>query len=194
MSSKKILIALGSPRKNGNSTLLAHKAAEGIENAGGAYEMLHLHALDIKSCKACDWCRGNIGSFCVTKDDMQPIYPKLREAEGLIIASPVYWFTVSAQAKLFMDRWYAFVDSEGYLFRGKGIGIILSFGDSDVFTSGAVNALRTFQDAFGYVEARIIGSVYGSANDPGEIKSNHDLLEKAFQLGKKMVEETGKGS
>ena len=188
MSSKKILIALGSPRKKGNSTLLAQKAAEGIETAGGTYEMLHLDALDIKPCKACDWCRGNVGSFCVTKDDMKPIYPKLREAGGLVIASPVYWFTVSAQTKLFMDRWYAFVDSEGYLFRGKRIGIILTFGDTDVFTSGAVNALRTFQDAFAYIDARIVGSVYGSADDPGEIQSNDELMEKAFRLGKKMVE------
>lgn len=189
MNPKKILIAAASPRKNGNSTLLARKAAEGVENAGGSYEMLHLHSLDIKPCRACDWCRENPGSFCVIKDDMQPIYAKLREAEGLIIATPVYWFTVSAQAKLFMDRWYGFVNSAGYLLKGKRIGIILTFGDTDVFSSGAVNALRTFQDACAYVGSHLVASVYGSANEPGEIQSNTDLLEKAFRLGQKMAAE-----
>jgi len=187
MNSRNILIAMGSPRKNGNSTCLARKAAEGTESVGGTYEILHLHDLDIKPCTACEWCRENLGSFCIIKDDMHSIYPKLQEAEGLIVASPVYWFSVSAQTKLFMDRWYGFMDSEGYLLKGKRIGIILTFGDTDVFTSGAVNALRTFQDAFAYVEARVIGSVYGSADKPGEIQSHKDLLEKAFQLGQKMI-------
>ena len=83
---------------------------------------------------------------------MAPLYSKLRQAEAIVIATPVYWFTVSAQTKLFMDRWYAMGGDEGYPFKGKKFGIILTYADEDPFRSGAVNALRTFQDALGFVE------------------------------------------
>lgn len=188
MSSKKILIALGSPRKNGNSSLLAKKAAEGIETAGSSYELLYLHDLHIQPCTACEWCRSNKGQFCVLKDDMASIYPKMKEADGLIIASPVYWFTVSAQTKLFMDRWYGFVDKGGYLFKEMSAGIILTFGDSDPFNSGAVNALRTFQDAFNYLNIPVIDMVYGSAYEPGKITANQEIMDKAFALGMKIAQ------
>ena len=64
---------------------------------------------------------------------------------------------------------------------------MLTYGDSDPFNSGAVNALRTFQDAFGYVRAKIVGTVYGSADKPGEIKENQALMDKAYRLGKQLV-------
>jgi multimeric flavodoxin WrbA len=105
----------------------------------------------------------------------------------LVIASPVYWFTVSAQTKLFMDRCYALIDADGWIFRGKKIGIVMSFGDSDPFDSGAVNAFRTFQDGFNYVGAEIVGFVYGSASDPGEIRDNQQVMTKAYKLGRKLA-------
>lgn len=101
-----------------------------------------------------------------------------------MIASPVYWFTVSAQTKIFMDRCYALGGPQGNALGGKQIGIILTYGDTDPFNSGAVNALRTFQDAYTYIGAQIVGMVYGSASVAGEIKNNQELMDKAYQLGK----------
>ena len=63
----------------------------------------------------------------------------------------------------------------------------MSYGDTDPFNSGCVNALRTFQDAFNYVGAKIIGMVYGSADAPGEIKSNTELMVQTENLGKKLA-------
>jgi len=74
-----------------------------------------------------------------------------------------------------------------YAFAGKRIGIAMSYGDSDPFNSGCVNALRTFQDAFNYVDAKIIGMVYGSAEAAGEIKLNTELMARAENLGKKLA-------
>ena len=67
--------------------------------------------------------------------------------------------------------------------------LFLSFnnGDSDAFNSGCVNALRSFQDAYNYVGAKIVGMVYGSAEEPGEIKSNLSLMKQAEELGKMLV-------
>jgi multimeric flavodoxin WrbA len=189
MAEKKIVIVLGSPRRNGNSAVLARKAAEGVAAAGGNAESFFLHDMDIGACTACDSCQKDESTLCVLEDDMQLLYRKLLEADGLLIASPVYWFTVSAQTKLFMDRCYALNSPRGHGLHDKKIGIILTYGDVDPFASGAVNALRTFQDAFGYIGAPIVGTVYGSALDAGEIRKNHELIEKAFQLGAVMVKD-----
>ena len=118
---------------------------------------------------------------------MRDLYPKLRQADALVIASPIYWFTVSAQTKLFMDRCYALGGPQGNALKGKRIGIVLAYGDSDPFNSGAVNAIRTFQDAFRYIGSNIVGMVYGSASDVGEIKSNRALMDKAYQMGRQLV-------
>jgi hypothetical protein len=88
---------------------------------------------------------------------MRLVYPILKKARGLVIASPVYWFSVSAQTKIFMDRLYAFIGPKGHGLKGKNISILLIYGDIDPFSSGAVNALRMFQDAFNYVGAPIAG-------------------------------------
>jgi multimeric flavodoxin WrbA len=189
MSRKKILIFMGSPRREGNSTLLARQVEAGAKDAGADVESFFLHDMEVKACDACDICRGKTETDCILDDDMRDILPKLRQADGIVIASPIYWFTVSAQTKLFMDRWYALGGPEGYALKGKKFGIVLTYADTDPFTSGAVNALRTFQDALKFIEATLVGMVYGSAWEAGEIKKNKDLMEKAFELGKKMASE-----
>ncbi len=188
MGDKKILLVMGSPRKEGNSATLAKQVAGGAEATGAEVEDFYLHGMNIQPCTACDECREETGKGCVIDDDMQTLYPKLRRADAVVIASPIYWFTVSAQTKLFMDRWYAFggPQEEYAALAAKRIGIVLTYGDLDPFVSGAVNALRTFQDAFDYVGAEIVGMVYGSASEAGEIQKNRDLMEKAYELGKQL--------
>ena len=105
--SKFILILKGSPRQNGNSNTLAEQVEKGAKEAGAEVESLMLHHMDIRPCDACDFCTETDG-VCVIKDDMQTIYPKIRRADAIVFASPIYWFTVSAQIKLCMDRMYAF--------------------------------------------------------------------------------------
>jgi multimeric flavodoxin WrbA len=120
---------------------------------------------------------------------MQEIYPKLIESDAWVIASPVYWFTMSAQTKIFMDRCFALPAYNKDPFRGKRVAIAMAYGDTDPFTSGCLNALRTFQDAFRYTGSLLVGMVYGSAMDAGEIRSNEKLMEDAFELGKKLIAE-----
>jgi len=183
---KKILIAMGSPRKEGNSASLAKQVASGAEAVGAKVERFYLHGMDIQPCMGCEACREAGAKGCVVDDDMQTLYPKIEQADAIAIASPVYWFTVSAQTKLFMDRWYAYGSQEYRVFEGKRFGIVLTYGDVDPFASGAVNALRTFQDALSYVGARIVGMVYGTASEAGEIRGNRELMEKAYELGKEL--------
>ncbi len=183
-----VITVLGSPRRKGNSATLAENVILGAKSMGAMVYTYFLHGMDIKPCDACCICHEDMNAECVINDDMQKLYPKLRQADALVIASPIYWFTVSAQTKLFMDRCYAFGVSGEYALKGKRIGIVLAYGGSDPFNSGAVNAIRTFQDAFAYVGAPIVGMVYGSASDPGEIAANRELMDKAFELGRQLVE------
>lgn len=187
METKKVLIALGSPRKKGNTAMLATRLIEGIQSMDGEYELLFLQSMNIAACSACDKCQGSMDTYCVIRDDMEPLYPKILEAGALVFASPIYWFSVSAQTKLFMDRLYAFLGPQGNLLKDKHIGILLAYGDTDPFTSGAVNAIRTFQDAFRYIGAPIEGVVYGSAMDAGDIEKSPEVLEAAHELGTKLV-------
>jgi multimeric flavodoxin WrbA len=190
----KVLIVKGSPRARGNSATLAEQVAAGVRDAGAQVEEVYLHGLDIRACDGCDFCQVTAEMGCAIEDDMQMLYPKIRSADAIVYASPVYWFTVSAQLKLFMDRCYALGGGSDYeashALAGKRIGIVLTYGGDDPFDSGAVNAIRTFQDVFNYIPAEIVGMVYGCASEAGEIRRNEELMDQAFQLGQKLGFET----
>lgn len=184
---KKVLIIAGSPRAEGNSTILAEAAAAAAKKAGAEVEFLRLAGKKIGPCLACDGCLRKDAAGCVQKDDMQALYPKLKAADAIVIAGPVYWFSISAQVKAFVDRFYAF-GAEGYKsMNGKKAGIILTYGDADPFSSGAVNALRSFQDIFAFLGVTIEGQVYGSANKPGEVRGNAGVMKEARELGRKLA-------
>jgi multimeric flavodoxin WrbA len=183
---KKVLILLGSPRKNGNSETIAMRIGKGAESMGAHVESLFIQGMDIKPCKACWSCQKPESKGCAIKDDMQDIYPKLAEADAWVIATPVHWFNMSTQTKLWMDRCFA-LSKYGENPYNKKIGIAISYGDTDPFASGAVNAIRSFQDAYKYVGAKIAGIVYGSALNAGDILQNEDVLKAAEELGRKLV-------
>ena len=182
---KKVLVLLGSPRKTGNTAILAQEIAAGAESVGAVVETLYINGMDIKACQACWTCQKEDSKGCPIDDDMQTIYHKLSEADSWVIASPVHWFNMSTQTKLWLDRCFALQKYGENPFRKK-IAIAMSFGDTDPFTSGCINAIRSFQDSFRYAGAKIAGIVYGSALNAGDISGNTDLLKTAKALGKKL--------
>jgi multimeric flavodoxin WrbA len=178
---RSILILKGSPREHGNSNTLADRVAKGASAAGAEVESLMLHHMDIRPCDACDTCQET--GVCVIQDDMQKIYPLLEKADAIVIASPVYWFTLSAQTKLCIDRWYALESGQGNALRGKQVGILMTYGDTDLYTSGGINAIHTFESMFRYIGAEIVGMVYGTANEIGDVEKQPELMERAYRLG-----------
>jgi multimeric flavodoxin WrbA len=183
--SKQILILKGSPREKGNSATLADRVAAGALEAGAQVESVYLHSLDIRPCDACDLCK-EPGSGCVIEDDMQPLYPKLAEADAIVLASPIYWFTFSAQLKLCMDRWYAFQSSNWQELHNKPFGIILAYGDTDLYTSGGINAIHTFETMARFLHGELAGIVHGSLDEVGEAEKQPALMEQAYLLGQKL--------
>jgi multimeric flavodoxin WrbA len=98
----KVLGIVGSPRKGGNTEFLVKTALKSAEDVGADTEIINLGSMDIEPCIACDICK-EVGE-CAIYDDMQLIVEKLKESQGLIIGSPVYFGNVTSQTKIFMDR------------------------------------------------------------------------------------------
>jgi multimeric flavodoxin WrbA len=191
--SKKIIIVKGSPRKSGNSAILAEQVAAGAQAAGAEVESFYLHGLDIQPCDACEACQGAADLDCIIDDDMQTLYPKIRQADAIVYASPIYWFNLSAQMKLFIDRCYSLGGedyAQDHALAGKRVGIVLTYGDDDPLGSGVINAVRTFQDMFNYIPAEIVGIVHGCADAAGEIRQNLEVMEKAYALGTSLASAT----
>jgi multimeric flavodoxin WrbA len=181
---RKVLILKGSPREKGNSAILADRAAEGALEAGAEVESIYLHGLDIRACDACELCAEGA---CVIEDDMQPLYPKLEAAGAILLASPIYWFTYSAQLKLCIDRWYGFQGHRWKEVRGKQFGMILTYGDTDLYTSGGINAIQTVETMCRFLKSELVAVVHGSLDGVGEAEKHPDLLQQAYELGKRLA-------
>lgn len=186
MAKKKVLMLLSSPRKEGNSATLAGRIGAGAEEAGAEVEKIYLNDLEISPCQSCYACQQPESKGCAVDDDMQPLYAKLEAADAWVLASPVYWFNMSAQMKTFMDRLFA-MGAYKINPAQKKAAVAMSFGDMDPFASGCVNALRSFQDACRYIGLPLAGFVYGRGNEAGDIAANAELMERAKGMGHTLV-------
>ena len=186
MSKQKIVIIKGSPRKKGNSCSLAESLVKGAKDNGAHVEEFFLQDMDIRPCNACNVCINQPKKGCIIDDDMQEIYVSLRSGDSIVIASPIYWFNISAQTKLFIDRLYGLIEPNRHVLKDKRIGIILTYGDTNQHSSGAIHAINSFKDTFRYIGAEITEIIHGSAMDAGEISQNQKLMDNAYQLGKKL--------
>jgi multimeric flavodoxin WrbA len=188
MGEQRIVVLNGSPRPEGNTTILVERLKSGAEPLGARVDVVRLHDMNIRPCSACGACKDDDAKDCVIDDDMARIYPMIRSSDAVVIAGPIYWWNVSAQTKLFIDRCDALDGPSGNVLGTKRVAVILVYGGSDAFSSGAVNALRAFQDAFRYIGSEVVGMIHGSAWEAGAVLKNEPLLEKAFDLGKKLAE------
>jgi len=182
---KSVLIIKGSPRINGNSAALANQVYAGAKRAGAEVEAINIAEMDIRPCDACDVCAESFGG-CIVDDDMQALYPKLTNADAIVLAFPIYFFTINAQMKLFIDRWYALDSEDGYLLRDKQLALVFVYGDTDLYTSGGINAIHTFEGISRYIGIEITGMVHGTAEKEGEVEKQPELMAQAFNLGEKI--------
>ncbi|HOX32240.1 MAG TPA: flavodoxin family protein [Spirochaetales bacterium] len=189
MDQRSIVVVESSPRKAGNSSLLARRLIEGAGSAGARVEEFALRGLKVGPCIACDSCRRPGARGCVVPDDMQAIYAAIRAAEAVVLASPVYWFSVNAQLKALIDRLYAFGAEKYAALAGKRFAAILVFGDRDIYESGGINAVRSVEDMCRFLGAARPEFLYGSADKAGEIAGNAELMARAYELGKRLASE-----
>ena len=185
--SKKILVLNGSPRLKGNTATLSDQLAAGARETGSTVEIIYLHGLDIQACDACDACQTG-GKGCVIGDDMQDIYPKLLSSDAIVIATPVYWYSMTAQMKLCLDRWYALESGQDNALKGKRLSLLMVYGDNDLYSSGGITVIHTLEGSCRFVGMDFEGIVHGSAMDIGDAEKDPKLMDQAYKLGKDLAQ------
>jgi multimeric flavodoxin WrbA len=183
---KYVLAVVGSPRKHGNSDILCDRVLAGARSAGARVEKFYLYSMDIKPCRACETCRADGTGACVQDDDMRAMYPRLKQCDGLVIASPIYWMMVSGPTKVFLDRWYPLSLEDRNFLKAKRAVCCLTYGADDVLLSGADTTARALNDIFTYLKVPA-NFVHASAWRKGDIRKNPAALKRAYEAGKQMV-------
>ena len=147
----KILILQGSPRATGNTAWMAEEFKKAAEAAGHDVTLVDVAHKKIAGCLACEYCHGKGNGTCVQKDDMQELYPLLAEAECLVLASPIYYFTMSAQIQAAIQRFYAIWKPA----KVKKTALLLSSHSPNVY-DGAIAEYKGIIAFCGYEDAGIV--------------------------------------
>jgi len=190
----KVLGIFGSPRRGGNTELLLEEALKGAEKEGARVERIYLSDDTITPCKECHGC-DNTGN-CVILDDMEKIYPKLLEADVLILASPIFFYGVTAWAKALIDRSQA-LWARKYLLKDPSLGKEGKKRKGFFISVGATKGLKVFEGAiltvryfFDVLNAEYIGELlFRGVEAKGDILKHPEALRQAFEAGKKLVVE-----
>lgn len=175
---KNIIVLNGSPRPKGNTTALVQAFSEGAEKAGHTVTTFLLDGMNIHGCKGCFGGGKNPDSPCVQKDDMDLIYPVYRKADVVVMASPMYYWSVTGQLRTAFDRLFAVMEGgEGE--NSKKDGVLLMAAGGDEFDE----CLYYYNNLMAHLRWNNLGSVLaGGVNNIGDISDN-PALKKAFDLG-----------
>ena len=179
----KVIGIVGSPRKNGNTELLTKHTLKSISEEGLRTELIRLAGLEIKPCTACMACKKQ--ETCSIEDDLFPIYLKMKEADGIILASPVYYGSATALIKGLMERVGYIARWNGETFQGKvGGPLVVARRSGHNFT---VAQLTLWFQILGFY---IPGSTYWNVaigREKGEVEQDEEGLQTAWNFGKNMA-------
>jgi multimeric flavodoxin WrbA len=175
--SSHILLLSGAPRKNGNTERLASAFADGAIASGKNVQIMRVAGMKIGGCRGCEYCFTHNG-VCVQNDDMPPILDELHRVDALVFASPVYYFGVTAQLKLAIDRFFALLQ-KGMAVRR--VALLMTCGDGT--DAAAASSISMFRQISAYQKWEVAGIIVAPGlHDPGEIEGRAEL-EQASRLG-----------
>ena len=187
-----VLVFLGSPRKKGNSEILTESLLEGVRQAGGSPEIIRLCDLDISPCISCGGCDKT--GMCVVKDDMIPLYDKIISTRKIIIASPIFFYGVTAQTKAFIDRNQALWNRKRLLQKKgewvddperQGFFVSVAATRGTKIFEGAILTIKYGYDAMG---TNYAGGFFVTGPDKrGDMKSYEEKLQEAVQAGHNFI-------
>lgn len=175
---KRIMILNGSPRKNGNTSALIQAFTQGAGQAGNTVTTFHLDAMDIHGCKGC-WGGGKDPAHpCVQRDGMDEIYPVYREADVVVLASPLYYWSLSGQLRTAFDRLFAVAECDHCRNPVKEAVLLMAAEGH-----GFEESLSYYTRLMEHLHWKDLGHVLvGGVTQPGDI-AGHPGLEEARRLG-----------
>lgn len=162
----RILVLNGSPRPSGNTKQMVRAFAEGAMESGHQVDVVDVCKKKIAGCIACEYCHTKGNGACIQDDDMQEVYALLKEADMLVLASPIYYHGISGQLKCTIDRFY----SAAYPTRPprlKKAAIILSSGAPSIYEGALYSYNGDFLDYLGLEDMGVF-TAYGSENGSAE--------------------------
>ena len=185
----KALVLCASPRRDGNSALLADSAARGLTDAGHDVDLVHADDVLKSFLRDCRRCRAPNGECTIEDGFREAFFDKYLPADGFIAATPIYWYGMSAQLKAFFDRMFCYVAAshphspaviEGM--RNKRVGLLLS--SEETYPTVSAGIAHQINEYCRYTHARFVGLVHGYGNARGDVERDpHDPLARAYRLG-----------
>jgi len=189
---KKILAIYGSPRRKGNTSLLLERAVQGARDGGGQVTEIVLRDLKMSPCLEIYGCKKT--GRCVIKDDFQEVYDQLLSCHGLILASPIFFYTVSAHTKILMDRCQSLWVKKYWIektpfgkkeFRRKGVFISVGATKGKRLFDGVLLTVRYFFDTFDAELWRAL--LYRGLDFEGDALDFPHYLDEAYESGRALV-------
>jgi len=188
-----ILAVYGSPRREGNTALLLNRAVEGARENGADVQEVWLPDLNMSPCLEIYGCKRN--GRCVIQDDFQALYDRLLACDGLMLASPIFFYAVSAHTKILMDRCQSLWVKKYWIEKaavGQGLpkrkGIFISVGATNGkrLFDGALLSMRYFFDPLDMELWKTL--LYRGLDFEGDVLKHPDFLEEAYEAGKCLCE------
>lgn len=178
---KKVFVLSTSPRRGGNSETLADAFIKGAEEAGHETEKVCLYDRQIGFCKGCLACQ--VTEKCVIQDDVENILERMKTADVIVFATPVYFYEMSGQMKTLLDRTNPLFPAE-YAFRDIYL-LAASADEAETSMDGAVKGLEGWISCF--EQAHLAGVVRGAGADKkGEIENCREALAAAYEMGRSL--------
>jgi multimeric flavodoxin WrbA len=194
----KVLAFNGSPRRGGNTDLLLAEAIRGVKEQGGDAKVYTLQTLNLKACMNCGHC--DAAGQCVIKDDMQAIRDEIRTADRIIVASPIFFFGVSAQTKIMIDRCQAFW-AEKYVHKNpikpgaygrKGLLLLVGGMKRTASNAGFDCSEATVRAFFRTVNVQEHATLsYDRIDEKGAILKHATALSEAYEAGRRLAAQSG---
>jgi len=187
----KVIAFLGSPRKEGNTELLLKEAVRGIEDSGFGVQIFNLNSMNIQPCQDCGGCDDT--GECIYHDDMDVIYTAIRNTDRIILATPIFFFSVSAQTKLMIDRCQCFW-CEKYLLKKplppgelnrKGLLLLVGGMKKDIGVQCSEACAAAFFRTISIQEHSALSFL--GIDKKGEILSHPTALHEAYEAGRNLV-------
>jgi multimeric flavodoxin WrbA len=187
----KVIAFLGSPREGGNSDLLLREVIKAVEESGSDVRLFLLNEMNIMPCQNCGGCDET--GVCIYDDDMTQIYEAIRAADRVILASPIFFFGVSAQAKAMVDRCQAFW-CEKYLLKKsipagphgrKGLLLLVGGMKKEIGLECSEATAKAFFRTISVPEHKTFG--YLSVDAKGDILKHPAALKEAYEAGRELV-------
>lgn len=186
-----VIAFLGSPRKNGNTELLLKEAIRAVEDSGHGVRLFNLNLMNIKPCQNCGGCEET--GMCIIEDDMASVASAIREAERIVLASPVFFFGLSAQAKIMIDRCQQFW-CEKYLLKRpipagpngrKGLLILVGGQKKEIGIECSDATASAFFRTISVPEHRRLSFLDVDAK--GAIVNHPTALKEAYEAGRGLI-------